>query len=258
MAVACTHNAVWHPWGVREATGGSPSRGPDGVPWTWLGLLVGLVVVLGAWWFAGGDEWFLEGGLERLVRDAGPAGPVVFVVSMWLIQPFGLPGTLWIVPAGVVWAWPVAVALSWVGNMGASSIAFAFARIVGRDWVSPRLPPSIQVFDQQRLATGGTGLVVLLRVLTGQLAPADWLLGVSQVRVRTFLVGTGIGILPGILMAVLGGPPVLAWISGLPLAAQVALLALGLGTAVILTVRRQQIGGGWVARRLVNRSRRSG
>lgn len=257
--VASAHVVVWHPGGVREATGGTPSRGTLGGPWTGLVLIVALGAGLAIWWFAGGSEWFLEGGLERLVRGAGPAGPVVFVVSMWLIQPFGLPGTLWIVPAGVVWPWPVAVALSWVGNMGASSIAFAFARVVGRDWVAPRLPPTIRAFDQQRLATGGTGLVILLRIVTGQLAPADWLLGVSQVRVRTFLVGTGIGILPGILVAVLGGPPVLMWISDLPLVAQIGLAVLGLGAAVILTIRRRRSGGGGrLLRRLLERSRRSG
>lgn len=208
-----------------------------------------------AWWFGGGSDWFLDGDFERFVRDAGPAGPVVFVVSMWVVQPFGLPGTLWMVPAGVVWPWPVAVALAWIGNMGASTIAFVFARVVGRSWVSPRLPPQLRAFDERRFAKGGTGMVILLRIFTGQLAPADWLLGVSQVRNRTFLVGTGLGILPGIVMAVLGGPAFLTWVSALPLAVQVGMVVVAVVVVAAVATRRRKVGGGWLARWATRSSR---
>jgi uncharacterized membrane protein YdjX (TVP38/TMEM64 family) len=56
-----------------------------------------------------------------------------------------------------------------------------------------------------RLATGGLWPVVLLRLVFGQLAPADWLLGVSKVTTRNFLIGTGIGIIPGIVLFVVAG-----------------------------------------------------
>lgn len=218
-----------------------------------------LVSGAAAFWWAGGSEWFLEGDFERLVRQAGAAGPVVLVVSMWMLQPMGLPGFLWAVPAGVVWPWPVAVALCWIGNMGASAIAFGYARALGRDWVAPRLPPLVQAFDA-RLAAGGatsTGMVVALRLLTGQLAPADWLLGVSQVRARTFAIGTGIGIVPGIVVAVLGGPAFLTWVSGLPLAVQMALAAFAVAAVAILALRRRRIGPGRLARRIARRIARS-
>lgn len=205
----------------------------------------------GFWW-GGGSEWFLEGDFEQLVRQAGAAGPVVLVVSMWMLQPTGLPGFLWAVPAGVVWPWPVAVALCWIGNMGASAIAFGYARALGRDWVAPRLPPLVQAFDA-RLASSGptsTGMVIALRLLTGQLAPADWLLGVSRVRARTFVIGTGIGIVPGIVVAVLGGPAFLTWVSGLPLAMQMALATLAVAAVVVVALRRRRIGPGPLTRRI--------
>jgi uncharacterized membrane protein YdjX (TVP38/TMEM64 family) len=145
------------------------------------------------------------------LTGSGPWGPVVFIASMWLVQPLGLPGVLWMVPAGVVWPWPVAAALSWVGNMGASSIGFGFARLAGRDWVAERLPPRLRAVDS-RLGERGLGPIIGLRVVTGQLAPADWVLGVSSVRWRTFLVGTALGIVPGILMAVIVGGGLAQWI----------------------------------------------
>jgi uncharacterized membrane protein YdjX (TVP38/TMEM64 family) len=39
----------------------------------------------------------------------------------------------------------------------------------------------------------------------GQLPPADWLLGVSKVSTRNFLIGTGIGIIPGVVLFVVAG-----------------------------------------------------
>jgi uncharacterized membrane protein YdjX (TVP38/TMEM64 family) len=223
--------------GVRRPSGGTAR-------WVGLAVLILLVCAAAAFWWGGGSEWFLEGDFERVVRQAGAAGPVVLVLSMWVVQPAGLPGFLWAVPAGVVWPWPVAVGLCWLGNMGASLIAFAWARAVGRDWVAPRLPPLVQAFDQ-RLAAGGTastGMVIVLRLLTGQLSPADWLLGVSRVRVRSFAIGTGIGIVPGLVVAVLGGPAFLTWVSRLPLAAQVALAVAAIAAAVLLTIRRRRSG----------------
>jgi uncharacterized membrane protein YdjX (TVP38/TMEM64 family) len=230
-------------------------RRPSGETGRWLGLtiLVLLVSAAAAFWWGGGSEWFLEGDFEQLVRRAGAAGPVVLVVSMWLVQPAGLPGFLWAVPAGVVWPWPIAVGLCWLGNMGASLIAFAWARAVGRNWVAPRLPPMVQAFDQRLAAgdTASTSMVIMLRLLTGQLSPADWLLGVSRVRVRAFAIGTGIGIVPGLVVAVLGGPAFLTWVSRLPVAAQAALALAAVVVVLLLAVRRKRTGV--LARRIAGR-----
>ena len=69
----------------------------------------------------------------------------------------------------------------------------------------------------------------MLRVVTGQLPPADWFLGVSKVSFRTFFVGTAIGIIPGIIMAVVVGGSVLTWALDRP-----ALLAIGVVIAGLL------------------------
>ncbi len=172
----------------------------------------------------------------ELLRDSGWVGPVVFVLSMWIIQPFGLPGVFFVLPAAVVWPWPAAVALSWVGNMGASIIAFLFARWFAREWVNSRIPPRIAHWDV-RLAEGGVGPVILLRIVTGQLPPADWFLGVSKISFRTFFVGTAIGIVPGIIMAVVVGGSALTWALDRPV-----VLAVGVVGAVL-------VGALWWTRR---------
>ena len=163
-------------------------------------VAAGAFVVLGGWDFVrDGDR------VEAFFTERGAVGPVVFVLAMWALQPAGVPGLVFMVPAAVVWPLPQAMALSWIGNMGASTIAFAMARHLARDWVQNHTPTPLRGWDE-RLADGGLLQVFLLRIVTGQLTPADWLLGVSAVRLRTFLVGTGLGIVPGIVLATtLGG-----------------------------------------------------
>jgi uncharacterized membrane protein YdjX (TVP38/TMEM64 family) len=168
--------------------------------------LVALVATVVAFFMLGGYEWVTgEGNVEDLLTDTGVLGPVIFVLVMWCTQPFGVPGVVYMVPAGIVWPYPLAIALSWIGNMGASFIAFAFARWFARDWVKARIPQRMHRYDDY-LEDGGLMPIVGLRVLFGQLPPADWLLGVSKVPQRNFVIGTGIGIVPGVfLFVVLGG-----------------------------------------------------
>jgi len=153
----------------------------------------------------GGYGWVTgDGNVERLLTETGVLGPIIFVLVMWLTQPLGVPGFVYMIPAGIVWPFPLAIALSWIGNIGASFIAFSFARWFGRDWVKARIPPRMHKYDDQ-LEQGGLRPIILLRLVFGQLAPADWLLGVTKVSQRNFLIGTGIGIIPGVMVAVVAG-----------------------------------------------------
>ena len=200
-------------------------------------LLAGFTAAVAAVLVAGGWEWLSDGDrVEAFFTERGAIGPIVFVVLMWLVQPWGVPGAFFMVPAAVVWPLPVAMGLSWIGNMGASTIAFGFARWVGHDWAQARLPDRLRRWDD-RLASGGVVEVTMLRLLTGQIPPADWLLGVSQVRVPPFVVGTAVGIIPGIIVITTVGGSFYGWIGGEPRRLVVALVAT---VAVVLVVRRRR------------------
>lgn len=162
-----------------------------------------------AFFVLGGYSWLRgDGNVERLLTETGIVGPLIFVAAMWLTQPLGIPGLVFMAPAGIVWSTPLAIALAWIGNMGASYIAFSFARWFARDWVSERIPLRMRDFDD-RIESGGIWPVVLLRVVFGQLPPADWLLGVTKVSTRNFVIGTGIGIIPGVVLFVVAGGGIL-------------------------------------------------
>lgn len=181
------------------------------------------------------DDAVSASEVEAFLLDRGWLGPIVFVVVMWVFQPLLVPGPVFMVPAALVWSAPAAMALSWVGNMGASFVAFAFARWLARDWVQARLTPRLRRWDG-RLQRGGIREVALLRVFTGQITPADWLLGASSVRVRPFLIGTAIGIIPSIVIVVLLGASAGDWLFDEP-ARWGGVAAAVVGLAIVSRVR---------------------
>ncbi len=56
--------------------------------------------------------------------ELGPWGYVAFVAAYAALQPFGVPGTVFIMAAPLIWPWPVAFALSMAGTMAASVVGF--------------------------------------------------------------------------------------------------------------------------------------
>lgn len=170
-------------------------------------LIVLGVLAAGALFVAFGGWDFIRDGdrVEEFLTERGALGPMVFILAMWALQPAGIPGAVFMVPAAVVWPLPTAMGLSFVGNMGASTLAFLMARYLVHDWAQARMPERLRIWDE-RIENGGVLQVTLLRVVTGQFTPADWLLGVSKVQLRPFFIGTALGIIPGIvLVTTLGG-----------------------------------------------------
>ena len=116
----------------------------------------------------------------------GPWGYVAFLVAYAALQPFGVPGTVFILAAPMIWPWPIAFALSMAGTMAASVIGFSFARFVARDWVQERIPPRFRAYEEA-LARRGFLTVVTLRFIFWMPPLLHAFFGISKVcSVRTF------------------------------------------------------------------------
>lgn len=199
---------------------------------------MGVVFAAVAFVALGGYDWVrVEGNVEEFLTDTGALGPIVFVLVMWVTQPLGVPGFAYMAPAGVIWSWPFAIALVWTGNMGASLIAFAFARWIARDWASEHIPRRMAPY-YDRLGPDAVGPVIVVRLLFGQLPPADWLLGLTRVTTRTFVIGTAIGIIPGIVIFVIAGGSILDALGDLRPPARLAAIVAIVVAAIVVRRRR--------------------
>src|SRR6187397_962555 len=98
-----------------------------------LALVLGILA--SAWYFGVFARFGAPRDLARTLVELGPWGYFAFVLAYTMLQPFGVPGTIFIVAAPLIWPWQIAFALSLLGTMSASVVGFSFARFVARDWV---------------------------------------------------------------------------------------------------------------------------
>ena len=177
----------------------------------------------------------------RLLVDLGAWGYVAFIVSYAVLQPFGVPGTVFIMVAPLIWPWPVAFALSMTGTMAASVVGFSFARLVARDWVRTMIPPAFRRYDDA-LAERGFATVFLLRLVFWMPPLLHAFFGVSKVRFWTHFWGSLLGYIPPIFLVSFFGQRVFEAMRGVPLGAWIALaVAAGLVAVGVWAGRRRAL-----------------
>jgi uncharacterized membrane protein YdjX (TVP38/TMEM64 family) len=146
---------------------------------------------------------------QRLV-DLGPWGYVAFIAAYAALQPFGLPGTVFVFAAPLIWPWPTAFALSMTGTMAATSVGFAFSRFVARDFVAPRIPARFRKYDEA-LERRAFATVFTLRFVFWMPPLLHAFFGVSKVRFWTHFWASFLGYLVPLLVVSFFGQRVVDW-----------------------------------------------
>lgn len=169
------------------------------------------------------------GDPERLAAAAARAadtwwGPVasvaVFVVGSFLLVPF----TLLVVHAGLLYGPGVGFATALAGGLLSAAANFGVGHAVGRDLVR-HLGGRWLNRVSRRLARRGVLTVVALRLVpVAPFAVVNVVAGASHVRLRDFMVGSLLGMLPGVTALTLLGDR-LAEAVRHPTAGSVAILA---------------------------------
>lgn len=137
--------------------------------------------------------------LRGVLLEMGSGGYALFLGVFAILQPLGVPGIALVVAASWVWPKPVAFALSLGGSILASATGFLFARFVARDWVAANLPARFRGLDE-RIAANGFVATVLLRLVFLMNPFLHGLFGISQIRFRTYMLGSALGYLPGLVV----------------------------------------------------------
>jgi uncharacterized membrane protein YdjX (TVP38/TMEM64 family) len=175
--------------------------------------------------------------LARTLVELGPWGYAAFVLAYTVLQPFGVPGTIFILAAPLIWPWPVAFALSMTGTMSASVVGFSVARFLVRDWVAERIPARFRKYDEA-LARRAFGTVFLLRLIFWMPPLLHAFFGVSKVRFGTHFWGSLAGyVIPLLLVSYFGqklfdalrSAPIEVWVAVGAAVVAIALTALWAG-----------------------------
>jgi uncharacterized membrane protein YdjX (TVP38/TMEM64 family) len=174
--------------------------------YTKLAVVVLVIAVLAIAYFLGVFEQVAHPkALARTLVEMGPWGYVAFIVAYTVLQPFGVPGTVFIIAAPLIWPWQTAFVLSMTGTMSASVVGFSFARFVAKDWVSARIPARLRKYEDA-LERRAFQTVVLLRLIFWMPPPLHFFFGVSKVGFWTHFWGSLLGYVPPLLLvSYLGG-----------------------------------------------------
>jgi uncharacterized membrane protein YdjX (TVP38/TMEM64 family) len=197
---------------------------------TRVALAAGVLAVVVIAWKSGALAWVTHENIHRALAESGAWGPVLYVAAFALLEPFGVPGAVFVLPASLAWPTEFAVAMSVLGATGAGITSFVLARGVLGDKFEQRLPPRLRLFTatarEHPLRT-----VIAVRVLFGLAAPAHWALALSGVRLGAFVVGSLIGFIPPMLLFVVFGRAAIEWLEQQPHAWiwPAAIVAAGLG-----------------------------
>lgn len=188
--------------------------------------------------FGAFDAFADPGALKQALVNLGPWGQIAFVGFYTVLQPFGVPGTVFIMAAPLVWPWPIAFALSMAGTMAASVVGFSFARFLGRDWVRGKIPEGVKKYEAALERRAFTTVAVLRFIFW----MPQWLhafLGVSKISFWAHFWGSLAGYAPPLFLVSFFGEKLFQMMKDAPVEVWIAL-----GVAMALTA-----GVVWLATR---------
>jgi uncharacterized membrane protein YdjX (TVP38/TMEM64 family) len=171
--------------------------------WIRLGSIAALVVlVIAAAVSLPVSQW--ADGLVGWLRDAGALGVVAFAAAYVGATVLMLPGLLLTVGAGVAYGTMLGTLVVSPASVIAATAAFLLGRTVARGWIAQRIDgdPRFRVVDAA-IARHGLRIVILLRL--SPLFPFNLLnyaLGLTGVRLRDYVLGSFIGMLPATFLYV--------------------------------------------------------
>ena len=155
-----------------------------------------VVLLVGLWWLTRATGLFDElsaEAVEQRISSYGAVGFVVYLVVFALALLAQLPGWVFIgagaLAYGPVYGFPAAL----VGATAAATVGFLFARFVGGDALGqierPFVRRWLRKIDEAPIRT-----VIVLRLLTMVSPPVNYLLGMTRLRFRDYVVGSVAGL----------------------------------------------------------------
>ncbi|KAL4419775.1 hypothetical protein ABPG75_007009 [Micractinium tetrahymenae] len=138
-------------------------------------------------------------GIESLVQEAGPLGPLVFVAAYVVATVLLVPASLLTVGAGFIFGPVLGTAVVSVASTAGASAAFLVGRSLGREAVQRRLEGNPR-FAAVDAAIGRQGAKIVLLLRLSPLFPftlLNYALSLTKVDFASYVLASWAGMLPG-------------------------------------------------------------
>jgi uncharacterized membrane protein YdjX (TVP38/TMEM64 family) len=156
-----------------------------------------------------------------------------FLLSSLLFVPVNLV----IAGTGAIFGPLLGAGYALAGALIAAALAFAIGRALGRDWVRRLATRRVTAFNQRLNRHGLVAMTVLRMLPVAPFTLVNLIAGASEIRTRDYLLGSLIGMTPGIVLMTLVGDRLGAWlrdpdIANLAVVVGLAAVALALAWAL--------------------------
>ena len=184
-----------------------------------------VVALVAAWYFDLFEQLTIE-RLSEFKSVLGPWAPIAFVFAFVIGELLQIPSVFWVLCAGLIWPWWFALPISLFAALLAATVAFLLARYVLGDRFHEKLPQGFEALNKG-LQDSPLKAIIMIRVTTFLHPVVHWVLAASPVSLPIFLIGTLLGILPGVVAIIFLGQSFVNWWD------EYAYWILGVGIALI-------------------------
>jgi uncharacterized membrane protein YdjX (TVP38/TMEM64 family) len=134
--------------------------------------------------------------LSRFLETAGLWAPLVYIVIYVVGVCLFLPGTLLTGLGAAIFGAYRGFVYVWIGAMIGASAAFFIGRTLGRDFAASLIGDRLKKYDDA-IERNGFATVLYLRLVYFPFTPMNFGMGLTKVRFRDYVAGTGLGIIVG-------------------------------------------------------------
>jgi uncharacterized membrane protein YdjX (TVP38/TMEM64 family) len=202
-------------------------------------VLAAAVVVLGAAWLARSVDaraWLTADGLRAAVGSGEWYGPVCYVSTIVGGMFLPIPKVVLLGLGGVLFGPWHGFAYAWLGQVLGMTVLFVVARSGLRALVQRLVDGRLAAAErlEHRLERRGVQTVAMLRLFYFMGVPISVMLSTTRLRVRDFMAGTALGVVPAVALAVASGDAVAsgATTAGAAVIGVAIVVVLGVGTLV--------------------------
>ena len=134
--------------------------------------------------------------LGELLEAAGFWAPLLFILVYIAGICLFVPGTLLTALGAALFGAYQGFVYVWIGAMLGASAAFWIGRTLGREFAASLIGDRLKRYDEA-IERNGFATVLYLRLVYFPFTPMNFGMGLTAVRFRDYLFGTGLGILVG-------------------------------------------------------------
>lgn len=182
-----------------------PKEAHASLPWRFAGLVIVSLLLIGlalAWRYTPMRDYLnLPAliGLAQRLREL-PATPLLVVLAYVIGGLLMVPVTLLIAATGIVFGFMPGALYALAGSVASAGAGYALGAVLGRDVVRRLLGARINRLSRGVARRGIIAMIVLRSLPLAPFSVVNVVSGASHIRLRDYLLGTALGMLPGVLL----------------------------------------------------------